>query len=97
MRLRVDQQKCEGHNRCYNAFPELFDVDDEGKSLSADGSGASRVGGTGGTGGGQLSGACHLSGAVTALPGRWQVSVGVIEDQAAEGVNPAIPKNVKPW
>jgi ferredoxin len=32
LRLRVDQQKCEGHNRCYSAFPELFDVDDEGKS-----------------------------------------------------------------
>jgi ferredoxin len=26
----VDQEKCQGHNRCYAIAPELFDVDDYG-------------------------------------------------------------------
>jgi ferredoxin len=30
VRVRVDQDKCEGHNRCYALAPELFDVDDLG-------------------------------------------------------------------
>jgi ferredoxin len=30
MRVRVDQEKCQGHNRCYALAPELFDVDDYG-------------------------------------------------------------------
>ena len=30
MRIRVDQEKCQGHNRCYALAPELFDVDDLG-------------------------------------------------------------------
>ncbi len=30
MRIRVDQDKCEGHNRCYALAPELLDVDDYG-------------------------------------------------------------------
>ena len=30
MRVTVDQDKCQGHNRCYSLAPELFDVDDEG-------------------------------------------------------------------
>jgi ferredoxin len=30
MRVRVDQDKCQGHNRCYALAPELFDVDDYG-------------------------------------------------------------------
>lgn len=30
MRIRVDQEKCQGHNRCYAIAPELFDVDDYG-------------------------------------------------------------------
>ena len=30
MRLRVDGDKCQGHNRCYALAPELFDVDDYG-------------------------------------------------------------------
>ena len=30
MRVTVDQEKCQGHNRCYSLAPELFDVDDEG-------------------------------------------------------------------
>lgn len=30
MRVRVDAEKCQGHNRCYALAPQLFDVDDEG-------------------------------------------------------------------
>lgn len=30
MRVRVDTEKCQGHNRCYAIAPELFDVDDYG-------------------------------------------------------------------
>ena len=30
MRVRVDNEKCQGHNRCYALAPELFDVDDLG-------------------------------------------------------------------
>ena len=30
MRLRIDQDKCQGHNRCYALAPELVDVDDLG-------------------------------------------------------------------
>ena len=30
MRIRVDDDKCQGHNRCYALAPALFDVDDYG-------------------------------------------------------------------
>jgi ferredoxin len=30
LRIRVDPDKCQGHNRCYAIAPELFDVDDLG-------------------------------------------------------------------
>jgi ferredoxin len=30
MRVKIDQEKCQGHNRCYALAPELFDVDDYG-------------------------------------------------------------------
>lgn len=30
MRVRVDSDRCQGHNRCYAIAPELFDVDDYG-------------------------------------------------------------------
>ena len=30
MIIRVDADKCQGHNRCYAIAPELFDVDDYG-------------------------------------------------------------------
>ena len=30
MKICVDSEKCEGHNRCYSLAPELFDVDDLG-------------------------------------------------------------------
>ncbi len=32
MRVKVDGSKCQGHNRCYQAAPELFDLDDYGYS-----------------------------------------------------------------
>ena len=38
MRVRVDAEKCQGHNRCYSLAPELFDIDDFGyASAAADG------------------------------------------------------------
>jgi ferredoxin len=30
MRVHVDPDKCQGHNRCYALAPELFDIDDYG-------------------------------------------------------------------
>ena len=33
MRIRVDREACQGHNRCYMLAPELFDADDEGYSV----------------------------------------------------------------
>jgi ferredoxin len=30
MKIRVIEEKCQGHNRCYILAPELFDVDDYG-------------------------------------------------------------------
>jgi ferredoxin len=33
MRVRVDAEKCQGHNRCYALAPELFDVDDYGQAV----------------------------------------------------------------
>jgi ferredoxin len=32
MRVHVDPEKCQGHNRCYALAPELFDVDDYGQA-----------------------------------------------------------------
>ena len=32
MKVKVDQSKCQGHNRCYALAPELFDVDDMGNA-----------------------------------------------------------------
>lgn len=32
MKVRVDAEKCQGHNRCYALAPELFDVDDMGNA-----------------------------------------------------------------
>ena len=31
MRLRVDPERCQGHNRCYSLAPELFEVDEDGR------------------------------------------------------------------
>jgi len=33
MRVAVDADKCQGHNRCYALAPELFDVDDYGQAV----------------------------------------------------------------
>jgi ferredoxin len=35
VRVRVDPEKCQGHNRCYSLAPELFDVDDYGYATAA--------------------------------------------------------------
>ncbi len=34
MRVEVDSEKCQGHNRCYALAPELFDVDDLGNAIA---------------------------------------------------------------
>lgn len=33
MRVHLDTEKCQGHNRCYALAPELFDVDDYGTAI----------------------------------------------------------------
>ena len=35
MRIIVDSEKCEGHNRCYSLAPDLFEVDDYGYATAA--------------------------------------------------------------
>ena len=35
MKVRVDPEKCQGHNRCYSLAPELFVVDDYGYASEA--------------------------------------------------------------
>lgn len=37
MRVHVDPERCQGHNRCYSLAPELFDVDDHGYAHERDG------------------------------------------------------------
>jgi ferredoxin len=32
MRVKVDQDRCQGHSRCFALAPELFDVDDLGQA-----------------------------------------------------------------
>ena len=32
MRVHVDPERCQGHNRCYAIAPELFEVDAEGNA-----------------------------------------------------------------
>lgn len=32
MRIHVDAEKCQGHNRCFSLAPELFELDDYGTS-----------------------------------------------------------------
>ena len=36
MKVRVDPEKCQGHNRCYSLAPELFFVDDYGYASEAE-------------------------------------------------------------
>ena len=33
LKVHVDRDKCQGHNRCYALAPELFDVDDLGTAF----------------------------------------------------------------
>ena len=33
MRVRVDEERCEGHGRCYALAPELFEPDDIGNAV----------------------------------------------------------------
>jgi ferredoxin len=33
MRIILDNEKCQGHGRCYALAPELFDADDEGYAV----------------------------------------------------------------
>lgn len=33
MRIRLDNEKCQGHGRCYALAPELFESDEEGYSV----------------------------------------------------------------
>ncbi len=37
MKVHVEQDKCQGHSRCYAIAPELFDVDDLGQAHELDG------------------------------------------------------------
>lgn len=37
VKVRVDPEKCQGHNRCYSLAPELFDVDDYGYATASGG------------------------------------------------------------
>ncbi len=37
MRITVDQEKCEGHNRCFVVAGELFELDDYGYAHEVDG------------------------------------------------------------
>ena len=32
LKLRVDQNKCQGHNRCHQIAPELFQLDELGNA-----------------------------------------------------------------
>ncbi len=34
MKIRVNQERCEGHNRCCSLAPELFDMDEYGVSYA---------------------------------------------------------------
>jgi ferredoxin len=37
MRVHVDQDKCQGHNRCFALAPGLFEIDDFGQSHELNG------------------------------------------------------------
>ena len=32
LKVHVDSQRCQGHNRCYSIAPELFEIDEYGNS-----------------------------------------------------------------
>ncbi len=33
MRVELDRDRCQGHNRCFALAPEIFDVDDYGSAI----------------------------------------------------------------
>jgi ferredoxin len=33
MRIKIDEERCTGHGRCYALAPEVFEPDDEGHSM----------------------------------------------------------------
>ncbi len=33
MQVHVDRERCQGHSRCYDLAPEIFDVDDLGNAF----------------------------------------------------------------
>ena len=33
MRVSVDEDRCQGHARCWSICPEVFDLDDEGHAV----------------------------------------------------------------
>ena len=33
MRVKIDKEKCHGHNRCVALAPDIFDVDDDGLAV----------------------------------------------------------------
>jgi ferredoxin len=33
VKIRFDRDACQGHNRCHQLAPDLFDVDDEGYAI----------------------------------------------------------------
>jgi ferredoxin len=35
VKVRVDRDRCQGHNRCYDIAPDLFDLDDFGNAMAA--------------------------------------------------------------
>ena len=37
LKIRVDPDKCQGHNRCKALAPELFDLDEFGNATAANG------------------------------------------------------------
>ncbi len=37
MKIRVETEKCQGHNRCFVVAPELFELDDYGYSHELNG------------------------------------------------------------
>ena len=37
MKVRVDREKCQGHNRCYMECPEVYKIDEEGYAFTEQG------------------------------------------------------------
>ena len=36
MKVRIDPERCQGHNRCCELAPELFDSDELGQAIARD-------------------------------------------------------------